>query len=174
MKTSIACIITEFSLILLICLFVFYTDQTLSFSRTLLGKLITVLLIIFFTSINILYGLIFCILVIAYYKTDFVEQLLNMDDKQNIEIEKLERDPKVVEVPDTENDFVFSEDTHELIKTNKTPTANSIIQNKITMEEDVVKPKNSNDWVSKIWESVNPYAATPSVGIFSEPFGFYS
>jgi len=52
-----------------------------------------------------------------------------------------------------------------------------ISENKFTVEEDMVKPKNSNDsfyssW-KRIWESAHLDSVNPSVGIFSEPFGFF-
>jgi len=157
--------IIEFSLIIILCLFVFFTDQTLSFSRNILGKFLTVSLLIFYTSVNVIYGLIFCILVIIYYKTDFVEQLLNMNDgeqnNQRIYIEKKELlQPTTKQKPPVE----------------LSPVELSISQDKITVEEDIMKPKNSNDsfldsW-TKIWESINLYPVTPSIGIYSEPFSF--
>jgi len=81
------------------------------------------------------------------------------------------------------NQIIYIEKTELLKPVSKqnppvelSPVELSISQDKITVEEDIMKPKNSNDsfsetW-SKIWESVNPYSATPSVGIYSEPFSF--
>jgi len=159
-KYSFEYMITEFSLIIIICLFVFFTDQTLSFSRNILGKFITVSLLIFYTSVNVIYGLIFCLTVILYYKTDFVEQLLNMNDGE----------------PNSQTIYIEKTELLKQSPNQKPPVELSISQDKITIEEDIMKPKNSNDsfsetW-SKIWESVNPYSATPSVGIYSEPFSF--
>jgi uncharacterized membrane protein len=159
-KHSFEYMIIEFSLIIILCLFVFFTDQTLSFSRNILGKFLTVSLLIFYTSVNVIYGLIFCLLVIIYYKTDFVEQLLNMNDgEQN-------------------NQIIHIEKTELLKPTSnqKAPVELSISQDKITVEDDITKPKNSNDsfletW-TKIWESINLYPVTPSIGIYSEPFSF--
>jgi hypothetical protein len=153
-------ILTEFFLISIILLFVFFTDNTLSFSRTLLGKFITVSLLLFFTYVNILYGICFLSLIILYYRTDFVEQLLNMNDidpsSQIIFIQNtdlLETTPKKNE--DSQTDIIIS-------------------QEKITVEEEVMKPKSSKDWSLKnLWDSVNPYSTVPSIGVFSEPFSFY-
>jgi hypothetical protein len=159
-KYSFEYMITEFSLIIIICLFVFFTDQTLSFSRNILGKFLTVSLLIFYTSVNVIYGLIFCLTVIIYYKTDFVEQLLNMNDGE----------------PNSQTIYIEKTELLQPVSNQNSSVELSISQDKITVEEDIMKPKNSNDsfsetW-SKIWESVNPYSATPSVGIYSEPFSF--
>jgi hypothetical protein len=169
-KHSFEYMIIEFSLIIILCLFVFFTDQTLSFSRNILGKFLTVSLLIFYTSVNVIYGLIFCLLVIIYYKTDFVEQLLNMNDgEQNNQIIHIE---KTELLKPTSNQKAQV----ELSPVELSPVELSISQDKITVEEDIMKPKNSNDsfldsW-TKIWESINLYPVTPSIGIYSEPFSF--
>jgi hypothetical protein len=63
-------------IILLFVLITYFTDTAL-FSRTIIGKLIAICIIIFYASIDKLYGLLVCALIILYYQSDFVENMLN-------------------------------------------------------------------------------------------------
>ncbi len=67
----------DFSLILLIFLFVSYPEHMTKFSHSFLGRLIAILLILFYSTIDIFYGFFFCIIVIYYYQLDYNENSLN-------------------------------------------------------------------------------------------------
>jgi len=71
--------IIQFIPIILIFLLISYSKFMAIFSNTILGKLISVSLIIIYTSIDRILGLFVCSLVILYYQMDYVESMLNMD-----------------------------------------------------------------------------------------------
>jgi hypothetical protein len=71
--------IIQFIPIILIFLLISYSKFMAIFSNTILGKLISVSIIIFYTSIDKILGLFVCSLVILYYQMDYVESMLNMD-----------------------------------------------------------------------------------------------
>jgi len=58
-----------------------YYKETAVFAHSILGKLVTIFLIILYTSVDVLYGALVCALVILYYQTDYVEGLsLSVED----------------------------------------------------------------------------------------------
>jgi hypothetical protein len=58
-----------------------YYKETAVFAHSILGKLVAIVLIILYTSVDVLYGALVCALVIFYYQTDYVEGLsLVMED----------------------------------------------------------------------------------------------
>jgi hypothetical protein len=63
----------QFIPIVFIFLFLRYTRDSVIISHTVLGKLFAVALILFYTKIDAVYGLVTCLLVILYYQTDYVE-----------------------------------------------------------------------------------------------------
>jgi hypothetical protein len=73
MKTLL--FIAEIIPLLLFYVILLYPDQTLLFSVTPLGRLMAVLLVLFYTSIHSSYGLVVCIFIILYYQTDMVESM---------------------------------------------------------------------------------------------------
>lgn len=51
----------------------------------------------------------------------------------------------------------------------------SIVNNKITTEEDLVKPKSSNDWFYESWKDIfgQDFNFLPAIGMHSEPFSVF-
>ena len=81
-------ILINFIPIVLIFLLATYTPQFASFSQSSLGRLLAILLILFYLKLDFLTGLFVCILVIVYYQTDYVEgfsQMLNEVKQENME-----------------------------------------------------------------------------------------
>ena len=72
--------IFQFIPMILIFLFLRYTENTVALSHTVLGKLFAVSLILFYTKIDVVYGLIVCLLVICYYQSDYVEGMKSDDE----------------------------------------------------------------------------------------------
>jgi len=64
--------------ILLVYIYFAFPNQAVSISLTPLGRFITIIIVLFYTDINIWYGLLACVLVILYYQMDFVEGMSNM------------------------------------------------------------------------------------------------
>jgi hypothetical protein len=63
-----------------------YFKTTAEFSRTILGKLIAICVIIFYTCIDILYGLFVCALTILYYQSEFIENMLNWSSSDTVSV----------------------------------------------------------------------------------------
>jgi hypothetical protein len=53
-------------------------QHLISISLTPLGRFLTILIIMYYTTIDIWYGMLVCLLVILYYQADFVEGMSNM------------------------------------------------------------------------------------------------
>jgi hypothetical protein len=75
--------IAQFIPIILIFVTITSFRKLLSFSNTTLGKLLAVIVIIFYTTIDKILGVFVCALVIFYYQTAVVENMLNMDVDNN-------------------------------------------------------------------------------------------
>ena len=58
----------DFSIIFLIFIFLTYPTEMEYFSHSILGKLCAVIFIAYYTTQNLIYGLIFCLVVIYYYQ----------------------------------------------------------------------------------------------------------
>lgn len=77
-------IILNFIPILLLFALLSYTEKFIHLSTTVLGKLVAVFIILFYTSINILHGILATALIILYYQSDIVESMINMYEYSNI------------------------------------------------------------------------------------------
>ena len=73
-------LLLQFIPIIIAFLLLTYFKGVANFSRTILGKLVAVLVILFYSCIDRLYGLLLCGLVILYYQSDFIENMLNWSD----------------------------------------------------------------------------------------------
>lgn len=71
-------IIINFIPIFLLFALLSYTEKFIRVSGSVLGKLIAVFIVLFYTSINILHGILATALIILYYQSDIVESMLNM------------------------------------------------------------------------------------------------
>ena len=68
-------ILIEFIPIVLIFLLVSYTTPFIVVSHSILGKILAISIIVYYTSIDQTYGLLFCLLIILYYQFEYVEEL---------------------------------------------------------------------------------------------------
>ena len=73
-------IISQFIPIVIIFLLLSYSNEIAIFSHSILGKLISILIIGYYTVIDKYVGLFVCILFIFYYQTDYVESMLNINE----------------------------------------------------------------------------------------------
>jgi hypothetical protein len=58
--------------------FLLFPKQLFRESISVLGRLLAIFIIIYYTSIHILYGILVCIFVIWYYQSDFLQYMLDM------------------------------------------------------------------------------------------------
>jgi len=176
----------DFSLIILIFVFLTYPTEMEHFSHSILGKLCAVILIAYYTTQNLMYGLLFCIVVIYYYQvkqfamdtkkaaegftsvdlyeagkyTNYVAPALYppRDDDESAFVQKhcdmggelkyknFAINPEMVE-------HVFPEvhaTGHSVCNPCHPMCKFSVINQKLRTEEEIVKPKSSNEWFSTI------------------------
>ena len=82
--------------IIIFYLLLAYTKGAITFTNTILGKLIALLLIAFYANIDAVLGLFVCVLIIFYYQSDFVEGMLNMSGEYSGSF-KYVNSPEIVE-----------------------------------------------------------------------------
>ena len=80
--------IADFIPILIIFLFLCYTNISIQFANTVLGRFIAIAVIVYYTSIDYLYGLIACLIVVFFYQSMFIEGLKNMENFENMNYKK--------------------------------------------------------------------------------------
>lgn len=73
-------------------IFITFTVDTVMFSQTILGKLIAIMIILFYTIHDPMIGLLVCILMITYYQSDFTERILNNHEYFYIDSEMIPDD----------------------------------------------------------------------------------
>jgi len=83
-------LILNFLPIVVIFLLVYYSEQMARVSHTVLGKLVAVGIIIFYTTLDIYAGLLVCGLVILFYQSDYVEGFAVEQKTRDITQESLE------------------------------------------------------------------------------------
>ena len=212
-------IVLNFLPIILIFLLVTFTDQFAQISTTILGKLLAILLIIFYIKQDKILGLFICLLVILFYQSDFIssfdwlnnsvqpilqnsrlspkaidpifENMESLADSgllvSNAYPLRLNKEGRAANMVTIDNDkkksefrktyckkghlihkgqHISNENAEhvfpEIKHTNEYQKCNlcdntcdfSIVDKKLDTEEMLVKPKNSNDWVTIVWESM--------------------
>tara|TARA_B100000282_G_C31735763_1_gene493340 strand:- start:2764 stop:3366 length:603 start_codon:yes stop_codon:yes gene_type:complete len=93
-------ILNQFIPIIILFLLLSYSNEFINFSNTVLGKLFAILVIIYYTILDKRIGLLVCSLVIFYYQSDVVENMLNIDEIMG---KKESKDSKEVEIEGMEN-----------------------------------------------------------------------
>lgn len=79
--------VAQFIPIVLLFLLLAHARSLARFSHTILGKVAAVLIILFYTYVDVLAGVLACAIVLLYYQTDFVENMLNMEADESMDIE---------------------------------------------------------------------------------------
>ena len=92
MKTTIA----QFIPIVIIISLLSYSKEFVNMSYTILGKILSICLILFYTHLDKYVGLVLCLLIIVYYQSDYVENMLNTDAHMNKLFENFEASNKKV------------------------------------------------------------------------------
>ena len=168
-------IISNIIPVIILAIFILYPRESAEFVHSILGRLCAIILILFYSSIHIVYGVIVCILFILYYKNTAMEGF--EDAKQSFREQNCKNGNlynKNIPVNMEMAQHVYPELSFESKSCN--PCSNtcdfSIIEEKMSTEERLVAPKNSNDWFhetwSKIWNtSSNP---VPAFHTKTEPF----
>ena len=71
--------IAQFIPIIIIFLLFSSFRKVVQFSHTILGKLFAIGIIMFYTYLDVVLGVFSCALIIFFYQSDIVENMLNMD-----------------------------------------------------------------------------------------------
>jgi hypothetical protein len=140
----------DFSLIVLIYLFLTYPIEMDNFSHSILGKFCAAMLIAYYTVQNIMYGLLFCIVVIYYYQIHHTSHIFSSNFENFTDYD--------VSIAQSSNYPIIRSETEEYLHKDQHSNCNpcngmckfSISNQKLRTEDEIVKPKNSNEWFSEI------------------------
>jgi hypothetical protein len=141
--------LSDFILIFLIFFFVAFPKEMNDLAQSILGKIITIILIIYYTWNHILYGLLFCVIVVLYYQLQFTNEAFTLAEQNycvdgNLKYKEFEINPEM-----GEHIFPIQFTDNHCNPCN--PTCNfSLINHKINVEKEILKPKNSNDMYNVI------------------------
>jgi hypothetical protein len=75
--------VAQFIPIFVLFIVISYFKGVAKFSNTVLGKILAICIIIFYTFLDKLLGAVVCLILIFYYQSDVVEGMLNMDNDLN-------------------------------------------------------------------------------------------
>lgn len=209
-------ILIQFIPIFLCVFLVLYPKDTMLFSNTILGKIIAISIILFYSSIDILYGLVACAIIIFYYNYKHTEgmdaycapnkklpdEINNQENNETCVVEGMSDCPCEHDDPpkelrhqfekqyckkhnltyknmDVKDDMIYHVFPEIEFKNNRCNPCDkncefSVIEEKLKHEDDLTKPKDSNDWTwSSMFSSSNEKKEIKeSIGVVSEPFSF--
>ena len=77
-------LLTDFIPIFLIFCFATLPKETVLFSKTILGKLVAISIILYYTQKKFVYGLFVCSVILFYYQSELVENILNQDRQHSL------------------------------------------------------------------------------------------
>jgi hypothetical protein len=86
-------LVLNFLPIIIIVLLVTYTAEIADISHTILGKIVAVSIILFYSSIDRISGLFVCLLIILYYQSDYIESFTREGLETKYEL--LDTSPKI-------------------------------------------------------------------------------
>jgi hypothetical protein len=195
-------IIKNFIPIVILFLFIFHSNEFIKYSDTVLGKLLAVLIIIYYTTIDTLIGLFVCVIIILFYQTIHCKGLDNIENYKNVKKENMETLFRTqFENEYCENGNLMYKGTK--IKKDIIPHIfpeikfvnelcnpcdvnceyNVIEEDLINKHREMITPQNSKDWLWTAFNSVigngtgeNIKETNPmkSIGVITEPFSFLS
>ena len=171
--------------------FLAFPDDTYACSLQPLGRFISIIIILFYTALDIKYGIMICILVIYYYQMEFLEKCCEFDScmltgriytetfanqnatnitnfrEEQCKDGELQFKNKPVKNENAPHIFPGLEFINQPCNPCDTKCGISI-ESKLTSEEDLSYPKLSDSWVLQIWntwfseDSRPPYAYNSS------------
>lgn len=168
--------IAQFLPLIFFYIFLAYPDETFELSLQPLGRFISILLILFYTLIDMKYGIAICILVIFYYQMEFLEKCCELnssmltgspiesfvDSEPNTNLINFREENckngqlefKGQNVKNENAPHIFPE--LEFLNKPCNPcekTCGVSIETRMTAEEELVYPKTTDNWVYKIWNT---------------------
>lgn len=165
-------------------LFFAFPDDFLYVSISPLGRLIAIFIILLYSSINTYYGIAMCILIILYYRLEFIEKTSMFDsymligdsffepftEKEETKIKEFRQENCKDNVLTFKNKKVKSENAShifpelEFLNDFCNPCDEKCgisIQEKLQNEESIVYPKTDDNWVFNIWNTWFSNEKTP-------------
>ena len=155
--------IVSIVILILLTVFLLYPENVVLFGHTILGKMIAVFLIIVATCLDVISGILVCLLVIFFYENSIVEGMLNTMASADPDYQAFLREwgnKKKTSSPKTEDgldvfdwmsepsDFqqedtsIFSESFFTKSEQNMSSIKyNEIVDKKITTEVEIILPK---------------------------------
>lgn len=85
--------IEQYLPIILLILFLLFPTTFILQSNTILGKLISIFLIVIYTNVHVLYGISVCLFVIMYYQSDYISSIIQSENFQVKEFMIPQRNP---------------------------------------------------------------------------------
>jgi len=176
--------------VILIAMLILYEENMAYIANTPLGKIIAILLIVYYTSVDMLYGLFACALIVLYYQYNTDQMKHFIINKENFSsIPQEDHIVKEFKAQYCKNGTLMNkgspvnlemlEHIHPDInfKYEKCDPCSdicefSIIEEQIKAEESL-KPKTGDDFsMTKVFEKINDFANDfiPSLWVKSEPF----
>jgi len=158
-------------------LFLAFPDSVLEVSILPIGRIIAIALILFYTTFGTLYGVSVCVLVIYYYNLDavektshfdsymlngytYLEQFSNVDSEDELK-SKFRQERCVNDRLEFKENHVKNENAPhifpELEFLNEPCNPCDVncgisLESKLTNEEELIRPKQSDNWVFNIWQ----------------------
>lgn len=161
--TSTSICLAQIIPIVLFYMYFAYPDKMLALSIEPMGRFIAVCLILFYTSLDILYGIVFVVFVIFYYQMDLVEGFVGMPSYEPMQGSQIQMPAPLI--ASTRDPVVVSVYSHQ------EPVG--LMDHKLSVQQDIVYPKLSDEWTHNVWNtwfsdnSTRPFAST---GVVSQPF----
>tara|TARA_Y100000992_G_scaffold76313_1_gene48225 strand:+ start:353 stop:925 length:573 start_codon:yes stop_codon:yes gene_type:complete len=158
--------ISLFIPILMFYLFFAFPDAFLDISLTLYGRLISVLLIMYYTCIDKYYGILVCLFVIFYYQMDSIEGMCKYNNNEMLTSVFIEptlpkdnyvrmnkKEPRKI-VNNKKKSILLEDENLKIVDMTCCPVSGvckaSIVE-KIDTEEDLVYPKKDENWAYQVW-----------------------
>lgn len=180
-------LVFQFIPIIIIFLFLSYPKISIFWSNTILGKIISLLIILFYSKIDVSYGLMVCLIIIIYYQSlnHYAEGMEGIDNNVRTQFEKKNcvngsLKYKTMDVKTEMSQHIFPEISFENEKCNPCDTNcdYKIIEEKLINEEELQEHKSSKEWVWSKLSSITQNLQNPiippkeSIGVKTEPFSF--
>lgn len=151
--------------IILIASVVLYPENTAHFTNSILGRIVAVMLIVYYASHNIIYGVVICVLIVLYKRNiqyhEGFENAKELFREQNCKNGELKY--KNLPVKTDMAQHIFPELNYQNSPCNPCdPVCDfSILEEKMKNEEHLIAPKNSNDWMSEVWSKMTNVSSNP-------------
>jgi len=144
-------------------LFIFYLffadpDSMIWFSLSYLGKLVAILIILFYANLHWIYGLFICVCIILYYQSDLVEGMQMRESMLSNSltpktVEKVEGFEPIASDSKVDSYSFLRDFTYEHTGNPNPEILMGITESKLKTQEEITYPKASDEWVYGIWKT---------------------